>query len=813
MIRLIALLLATMPLVAAAEGLHFENGDGKAATRLTGADARLQLLVTHAGANGLDLDVTRQVEYTASPPGIVSISESGLVTPLADGVVTVTASTVTANPPAEQTASVQLTVAGTGESHPISFPGQVVPIFTKLGCNGGGCHGKIAGQNGFRLSLLGFEPGLDHKHLVAESRGRRVSFSLPDRSLLLQKTINEVPHGGGARTQRDSHEYRLLRRWIAQGMPYGSGDEPTVTSIKVYPESRRLLADSQQQLTVLATYTDGRVEDITRAAVYESNDDQMAEVTAEGLVQVARLVGDVSVMARYQGHVCVFRADIPLRLEGEQRFAGAAENVVDRFVYEKLDSLGIAPAEPCDDATFLRRVTLDIAGRIPTLEEAQAFLANDAANKREKLVDRLLASEDYALHFAKKWAVILRNRRAGGALQLNNMVFHRWLRDAMRRNEPYDQIVRQLLTASGRVESNPPVAWLQHVTDQNERVEDISQLFLGQRIQCARCHHHPYEKWSQEDYARMAGFFSTINRKTQTGDVTFVTRVADPSGRHPGNGRAFKPAGLNDNELAIDAAKDPRQALADWMTAADNPFFAKSLVNRYWKHFLGRGLVEPEDDLRVTNPPTNPELLDALAKSFTASGYNLHTLIRTLCLSNTYQASSQADGDNLIDRRSHSRYYPKRLSAETLLDSIDTVAGTTTPFAGMPAMTRAIDLPDTGFNSYFLTVFGQPDSKTACECERSSEANLAQSLHLLNSDEMHQKLSHETGRAAKLAADTATSVEEKLRQLYKTSLSREPTDREIKTSSAYLAGTENQRQAWEDLIWALVNSKEFLFNH
>ncbi|MEL6110303.1 MAG: DUF1549 domain-containing protein, partial [Planctomycetota bacterium] len=765
-------------------------------------------LLTETDADGLDVDVTRQAEYSISPPGIVSVSASGLVTPITDGIVTVSAMTSS-----ELSASVELTVSGTGESHPISFPGQVVPIFTKLGCNGGGCHGKIAGQNGFRLSLLGFEPGLDHKHLVAESRGRRVSFSLPDRSLLLQKTINEVPHGGGARTQRDSHEYRLLRRWIAQGMPYGSGDEPTVTSIRAYPESRRLRADSQQQLTVLARYTDGRVEDITRAAVYESNDDQMAEVTTEGLVKVAKLVGDVSVMARYQGYVSVFRADIPLRLKGERQFTSTPSNVVDQFVYAKLDSLGIAPAELCDDSTFLRRVTLDIAGRLPTLQETDSFLVDDAVDKRKKLVDRLLSSEDYAIHFAKKWSVILRNRRTGGPLQLNNMVFHRWLRDVMRRNEPYDQMVRQLLTASGRVESNPPVAWLHHVTNQNERVEDISQLFLGQRIQCARCHHHPYEKWSQEDYARMSGFFSTIQRKTQSGEVTFVTRVADPSGRHPGNGRAFKPAGLNDGELAIDAAADPRQALAEWMTAADNPFFAKSLVNRYWKHFLGRGLVEPEDDLRVTNPPTNPELLDALAESFTDSGYNLHALIRTLCLSNTYQASSQADDDNLIDRRSHSRYYPKRLSAETLLDSIDAVAGTTTTFSGMPAMTRAIDLPDTGFSSYFLNVFGQPDSKTACECERSSEANLAQSLHLLNSDEMHQKLSHDTGRASKLAADTATPTEQKLRRLYKTSLSREPTDGEIKTSTAYLAGSENQRQAWEDLIWALVNSKEFLFNH
>ena len=808
MIRYVALILATLPVAVIAQELRFENVDGKAASHLRGADARLQLLVTQTQPNGLDADVTRRVTFGAQPGDVVEISASGLVTPLKDGHVTVSALLETG-----QSATVELAVSGTTVNQPVSFPGQIVPLFTKLGCNGGGCHGKIAGQNGFRLSLLGFEPQVDHKHLVAESRGRRVSFSAPDRSLLLQKTTNEVPHGGGARTERGSHEYLMLRRWLAQGMPYGTGDEPSVTSIRVFPESRRMMADSRQQLTVLATYDDGHVEDISRAAVYESNDDQMAEVSAEGLVKVGQLVGDVSVMARYQGHVCVFRADIQLRLNAEHQLASDSGNLVDRFVYKKLAALGISPSPVCDDATFLRRATLDIAGRIPTLEETDAFLEETTADKRERLLDRLLGSEDYAVHFAKKWSVILRNRRAGGALQSNNMLFHRWLRDAMRRNKPYNLIVRELLTASGSVESNPPVAWLQHVSDQNERVEDISQLFLGQRIQCARCHHHPYEKWSQEDYARMAGFFSTINRKTQTGDVTFVTRIANPSGRHPGNGRTFKPAGLDGDELSIDATDDPRQALADWMTSADNSFFAKSLVNRYWKHFLGRGLVEPEDDLRVTNPPTNPELLDALADSFVASGHNLRTLIRTLCLSKTYQASSSADSSNVIDRRSHSRYYPKRLQAETLLDSIDSVTGSTTGFAGMPAKTRALELPDTGFNSYFLTVFGQPDSKTACECERSSEANLAQSLHLLNSDQMNQKLIAEGGRAAELAADVETPTGEKLRRLYKITFSREPTEQEVRTSVEYLAGNENQRQAWEDLIWALVNSKEFLFNH
>lgn len=788
--------------------LHFENGGGKAATSLTGIDSRLQLLVTQDQPNGILTDRTRDVTLQASPEGVVAIDGSGLVTPLADGQVAVTATDGDG-----RTATTRLTVSGTENVQPVSFCGQVVPIFTKLGCNGGGCHGKIAGQNGFRLSLLGFEPEEDYKRLVAESRGRRVSLASPDRSLLLQKTVNAMPHGGGARTGRDSHEYRVLRRWISQGMPYDEGQIVEARSIRVFPESRRMTAGSAQQLRVIATYSDGRVEDVTRAAVYESNDPQMAEVGETGLVKIGELVGDVAVMARYQGQVTVFRAEIPLQIDGGAEFASDVTNPVDRFVRKKLASLGISPSPPCDDLTYLRRVTLDLTGRLPTLEETDGFLADASTDKRERLVDDLLASDDYAAFFARKWSVILRNRRAGGSLQVSNMLFHHWLEESLRGNKPYDNFVDELLTASGTLFSNPATSWFAQVTDQNERVEDISQLFLGQRIQCARCHHHPYEKWSQEDYARLSAFFSTVSKKTQGPDIRFVTRVAAPSAKHPKTGKAVAPAGLDADELSVEATVDPRQALSDWVTSTDNPFFAKSLANRYWKHFMGRGLVEPEDDMRVTNPPSNPELMDALADWFVESEYDLKRFVRLIVTSQTYSASSQATEDNIIDRRSYSRFYPKRMTAETLLDSIDHVAGSKTSFAGMPAGTRAVELPDTGFDSYFLSVFGQPDSKTACECERSTEANLAQSLHLLNSEEMQNKLNGDQGRAATYASDSNRTAEEKIGELYKLAFSRLPTDDELKATLGYLGQREDQREPWEDLIWALLNSKEFLFNH
>ena len=567
---------------------------------------------------------------------------------------------------------------------------------------------------------------------------------------------------------------------------------------------------------MIATYSDGSTEDITRAAVYESNDTEMADVTPTGLVKLQEMVGDVAVMARYQGHVTAFRADVPLGATDSWSAEQwpQPQNVIDQYVYQKLKSLGIPPAPPCDDTTYLRRVTLDIAGRLPTLQEVQQFLQDNRERKRQALVDRLLDSDDHANYFARKWSTILRNRRDGGSLQLSTIAFHRWIRESLRENKPYDLFVRELMTASGSLLSNPAVAWLKQVPDTNQRVEDAAQLFLGQRIQCARCHHHPYEKWSQKNYTQLSAFFTLVSKKDggDPNEPAFFSRVGGASARHPKTGQNLPPAGLDDADAAVPSTEDPRESLADWMTDPENPYFARSLANRYWKHFMGRGLVEPEDDMRVTNPPSNPELLDAMAQSFVESGYDLKSLVRLICNSRVYSSAGDANADNLGDRRSYSRFYPKRMQAEVLLDAVDQVADSTTQFAGMPVGTRAIELPDTGFDSYFLSVFGQPRSSTACECERSQEANLAQSLHLLNSDEMQKKLSADGGRAAKLAADSR-SDEEKIRELYLIALSRQPRADEVASALEYLSGKTNRREAYEDVVWTLVNSKEFMFNH
>lgn len=776
--------------------------------RLAGKDATAQLVITGNYDSGQERDLSRDAVISASPEGIVEIDPTGLVRPVAEG-----AAVVSIEHQGFRTEA-SFNVDGIVQDPPINFANQITPIFTKHGCNGGGCHGKSGGQNGFRLSLLGFEPTEDFEFLVKEGRGRRIFPAAPDASLLLTKATGEVPHGGGARIEKDSPSYRLLRRWIAQGMPYGNESDPVVESIEVFPKERVLGREAQQQLVVMARYSDGRVEDVTRMTSFESNDAEMAEVDVRGLVRTAQLTGSVAIMCRYQGKVDVFRATVPLGLPVDS--LPTERTLVDRHVFSKLVDLGLPASELADDSTFLRRVTIDIAGRLPSPEETVAFLHDADPDKRAKVVDRLLSSPDYAEYFANKWSAILRNKRDGEEDKIATYTFHDWIRQSFIDNKPYDRFVREIITASGEVAVNPPVAWYREVRDVSAQVEDTAQLFLGLRIQCARCHHHPFEAWSQQDYYGFAAFFSQVGRKKGTGgqERIFAQRIV-PQTQNPKTGQMVLATGLGsptpDSTLAD---RDARLALADWMSDPSNPFFAKALVNRYWKHFFGRGLVDPEDDMRVTNPASNPALLNELASDFIASGYDLRHLIRTICNSSTYQLSALPNEWNGNDKQNFSRYYPKRLNAEVLLDAVDQLTGTRSSFGGVPADTRAVALPDNGFNSYFLTVFGRPESSSACECERTGDANLAQSLHLLNSSEIQGKLTAGDGRAARLASATDVEATEKVRQMYLVAFSRYPDPEELNLALQYLERfPDDPKRAFEDLTWALLNTKEFLFNH
>jgi len=784
--------------------------------RFEGSESLRQLLVTGTSSTGRQIDLTREVRYSVEPQGIVSINSQGLVTPRGNG-----SATITAVADGDLIATIAVEVQQFESNRPVNFPNQIVPILTKYGCNGGGCHGAAAGQNGFNLSLLGFEPAEDYEHLVKESRGRRISLAAPAESLLLKKATGAVPHGGGARMELGSPEYLLFRRWISEGARQGDAEAARITGIEVFPQSRVMGQNADQQLLVIATYQDGSTADVTSTAVYEANVPEMAAVTRRGLVTTTEEPGDVGIMVRYQSHVAVFRATIPLGMPVES--LPPARNFIDELVFRKLKLLGLPPSAVCDDSTFLRRVTLDLAGRLPTEEEAREFLASKDSSRRDLLIDRLLESNDYASFFTNKWSTLLRNQRTEQFREQSKAgtyLFHNWIRQALQENRPYDLFVRQILTASGEASENPAVLWYRSEKDATSQVEDVTQLFLGQRIQCAKCHHHPFERWSQADYYRLAAFFSQVGRKP--GAVKTDDRIYHKAGlavsTHPRTGEKLTPSGLGQTPLTLAPEIDPRVELVNWMTSPENPYFAKALVNRYWKHFFGRGLVDPEDDMRATNPPVNPELLAALEKEFISSKFDMKQLIRTICQSTTYQLSSIPNAYNQDDRQNFSRFYPRRLNAEVLLDAVDMVTGSASRFSGMPAGARAVDLPDSNFPSYFLTVFGRPKGESVCECERGSDSNLAQSLHLINSPELSGKISNGTGNALRLAKAKEMPVPEKIRELYLLAYSREPSADEVTVITEYLNqkalpdGSEN-KQVYEDLVWSLINTKEFLFNH
>ena len=714
--------------------------------------------------------------------------------------------------------------ADASDDIPFSFENDIVPVLTKAGCNSGVCHAKAGGgQNGFELSLLGFEPWDDYEHLVMAGRGRRLFPSAPDQSLLLRKASGKTPHRGGIVLPEDSNGYQLVKRWIAGGTPKGDSTV-LVTNIQVIPQSNTIKPGEKLQLKVFAHYSNGMSREVTDLALYESNDLGMATVTDGGMVTALDLPGRVGVMVRFQGLVNVFNAAIPL---GTASVHPEPLNFIDEHVFRNLELIGVGSSRLCDDATFLRRVTLDIAGRIPSSTEAREFLLDDDPEKRSKLIDRLLRSPSYADYFANKWTALLKNRRDDASDITSNFAFHAWVRDSLLANVPYDQLVRELLAATGTVIANPAVAWYKRVKEPKQQMEDVAQLFLGVRMQCAQCHHHPFERWSQDDYYGLSAFFTRVGRKPtgiQGEDLIFHQR-GKAEAKNVKTGQMVTPVALGQDVGVIAPDEDPRLRLSKWLSDPGNPFFAKALVNRYWKHFFKRGLIEPEDDIRDTNPASNPALLKALEDHFLSSGFDLKELVRAITNSRAYQLQAVPSDSNLVDRQNYSRFYPRRLQAEVLLDAIDELTGSTTNFANLPLGTKAIALPDNSYNksSPFLRVFGRPESLSVCECERVQSASLAQSLHLINAADIKSKLSVAGGTAQKLAAQK-TPVKDRVSELYFAAFSRPPTETELQISVEFLTGQQSEKvdsealpeisqQQFEDLIWALINTKEFLFNH
>ncbi|WP_435005270.1 DUF1553 domain-containing protein [Tundrisphaera lichenicola] len=778
---------------------------------LQGPDGLVQLIISGRAADGRTSDLTATARYTTRDPQILSVDPDGLIRPLKDGSTTIEV--------AAGSLVQQVEVVVTDFSHPrtVRFLGEVVPILTRYGCNAGGCHGKSIGQNGFRLSLLGFDPQADYEAIVREGRGRRVFPPNPEASLLLRKPSATIPHGGGKRLEVGSAEYRTLARWIGQGMPSGLLSEPSLVGLAVEPRQRVVPRRGRQQLRVVASFEDGSTADVTRLAQYQSNADDLAEVTPNGVIRALDGLGEAAIMARFGGLVAVSRASIPMESGSADWVDPALRNFIDPLVFRKLRELGLQPSPSCTDAEFARRSSLDLCGSLPEPAEVIAFEEDSDPSKRSKWVDRLLSRPEYADLFAMKWSAILRNKRALGDLaKPGTFGFHDWIRQSIAQNKPYDQFVAEILGARGDARWNPPVAWYRQVKTLEERVEDSAQLFLGLRIGCARCHHHPFEKWGQADYQGYASFFTRIGTKPGSDPtLPLIYNLPEVLAKDPRTGEPRNPKPPGGAELDdLGRYRDPRDSLIEWMRTPENPYFARALVNRYWKHFLGRGLVEPEDDLRISNPPSNPELLDALADDFIRSGYDLKHLARTIATSLAYDRTSLPEGSNGEDRRNFARFYPRRLPAEVLLDAIDKVAGARESFPGVPASTLAIQLPDDGFASPFLDTFGRPARDTACECERSAEANLSQALHLLNSDDVQARIADENGRAARLAQDPRPDPK-KVEELYRLAFSRRPTDNELRDCLAFLESHRSGgrlRQGFEDLIWTLINTKEFLFN-
>jgi Protein of unknown function (DUF1553)/Protein of unknown function (DUF1549)/Bacterial Ig-like domain (group 2) len=842
MLRLLAAFLAAVGLCASASRLSAADaplpspGDIKTLAihpekvALTGSDSAVQLVVTATLNDGRLVDLSSDVKYAVADGKAATVLTTGRVLPRANGTTEIVATF------GDKSARVPLETKSVGDNLPLNFANQIVPIFTKLGCNSGGCHGKLAGQNGFRLSLLGFEPDLDFTTLVKEGRGRRMFPANPDASLFLMKATGRTAHGGGRKMEPDSDEYKLVRRWIGAGMPWGDKNDPTVTKITVFPEHRVMVRGSKQQFAVYAHYSDGTVDDITRRAQYECNDTEIATVDPNGQVRTLTMSGEAAVMARYQGMVSVFRATVPLGVKTPE-WTFEPKTVVDQFTAKKWKELGLVPSELCSDEVFIRRVYLDITGTLPTPTEVLAFLADKDAAKRDKLIDKLLDTPEYAFFFANKWADILRVKRRQEATRANGtFAFHEWIRQQVAADTPYSEFVRGILGANGSEKMNPPTVWFKEIEKPEQFVDDVSQVFLGQRLACANCHHHPYEKWSQDDYWGLAAFYSRVgvknvivpgfdpNRGQMQVQVIFTKATGSVQNKRTGKTAEVKP--LDGDPMQLTTEEDPRQKLVDWMVDPKNPFFAKAVANRYWAHFFGRGIVDPLDDMRITNPPSNPELLDALAKNLVENKFSLKALVKTICKSRTYQLASTPNDFNKNDKQAYARYYPKRLQAEVLLDALCQATDSPSRFAGLPsdknAPTRAIMLPDESYASYFLDVNGRPQRISACECERVNEANLAAVLHMLNSDEVQGKITRGGGRADKFAgaADKRTDAE-KVNELFLWVLCRKPSADDLKAALAHIAAqaeknkanpAAGKKTAYENILWALVNTKEFWFN-
>ena len=692
---------------------------------------------------------------------------------------------------------------------PLHFQRDILPLLSKLGCNSGGCHGKPSGQNGFKLSVFGFDSQADYDAITKEARGRRVFPADPQRSLLLRKATGTTAHGGGQRMMADSADQRMLYTWIEAGTPWGQPQAPMLKDLLVQPKEITMQPMRSQQLLVTAIYSDGSHRDVTAAASYSSNQALIADVDSSIQIKTGKHPGEAAITVNYMGKVTSTRVLIP-RPARQQLKRLAVANQIDLLVGQKLHALGLQPSSLASDAMFLRRLYLTSIGTLPTVEEVTSFLADQSPDKRSRQIKHVLNRREYTDYWTLKWAdVLMVNPEKMGARGAYE--FHQWLRQQIQDNRPYDQWVRELVTASGNSGKYGPTNFFRAAETVEEVTKTVSQAFLGIRMECAQCHHHPFEKWAQSDFYGLAGFFTGLQRKPLGNDRLLIFHPGHQAAKVPVSDQVVPTQPPGGEPLNGLDQGDPRIQLADWMISPKNPYFSRLVANRLWKHYLGVGLVEPEDDLRTTNPATNEPLLDYLAQQVISSRFDLKQVTQLILESNTFQLSSKSNQLNFDDNQYYSHYRIRRLPAEVLLDAISQVTDSPEQFVGMAPGTRAIELWDNRLPSYFLDTFGRSLRESPCECGKSDEPTMAQALHLMNAPEIEAKVTAAAGHAQQLAKTNLTR-EEITNRLCLTVLGKPATAREQTVAEA-LFQKQSRQTATADLMWTLINCYDFLFIH
>lgn len=762
--------------------------------------------------DGVTRDVTTEATIKIEPEGLAKLDEKFIMAPVADGDAKLTASFGGLG------AEMPIKVADAAAPRAMSFRLDVEPALMRAGCNSGACHGASKGKNGFRMSLFGFDPKMDHQYLTREAKARRLTTADPDDSLLLQKATTGVAHEGGERFKPGDELYSMIEKWIKEGANFDPDDVAKLKSVEILPKQMVLLGSKgdrhgdAHRIIVRAFYSDGTDRDVTNLAVIASLNDSSA-VVADGVV-TGKERGEASVIARFGTYAVVTQAIVippgePYEFPAEIK----PSNYIDELSFDKLKKVRLIPSGVADDSVFVRRVYVDIVGILPTREETEKFLADASPDKRAKLVDELLQRPEFPELWAMKWAEMLQIESATQRISFKAMYrYNTWLRDQIVAGVPMDKMVKSLLTAKGGNFDNPASNFYMLQTDPKLVGENVAQVFLGIRVQCAQCHNHPFERWTMDDYYSFAAYFAQIGRKpAEDPRETVVFNSGGGEVGHINGGRPMPPKNLGQDDPANVAGKDRREVLAEWLTSPENPWFSKVFANRVWAHFMGRGIVDPPDDVRVSNPPSNPELFERLGKEFIASGYDIRKLVRDICNSRTYQTSTSTTPNNESDLSNFSHRIPRRLPAEQLLDSIVEVTESPEKFRGLPIGARAAQVADGNPGNYFLSIFGRPTRQSACTCDRRNEPTLSQALHLINGDTVQSRI--KAGKRLERMVKDEKPIPEVVQDLYLAAYSRPATAEEVDRAEKYVADAGDKRAGLEDVYWSVLNSKEFVFHH